>query len=96
MTILNSKFKCHHIEGRGRPKCFHKGIILIVNCDNCNKYSTMMTSVKAVKNQSKTIVQIDKAAYDFYSAALSRIRQPIEALFIWFIEKTDFPRASKV
>jgi hypothetical protein len=58
--------------------------------------STMMTPVKAVKNQSETIVQRDKAANDLYSTAVSKIRQPIEALFNWLIEKTDIQRASKV
>ena len=58
--------------------------------------STMMTPVKAVKNQSETIVQRDKATNDLYSTAVSKIRQPIEALFNWLIEKTDIQRASKV
>jgi len=58
--------------------------------------SIMMTPVKAVKNQSQTITQRDKAANDLYSTAVSRIRQPIEALFNWLIEKTDIQRASKV
>jgi hypothetical protein len=62
--------------------------------DNYN--STMMTPVKAVKNQSQTIVQRDKAANDLFSTAVSKIRQPIEALFNWLIEKTDIQRASKV
>jgi hypothetical protein len=31
-----------------------------------------------------------------YSKAISSVRQPIEALFEWLIEKTDFQRASKV
>ena len=49
----------------------------------------MMTPVKVVKNQSETIVQRDKAANDLYSTAVSKIRQPIETLFNWLIEKTD-------
>jgi hypothetical protein len=52
--------------------------------------------IKILKNQSETIVQIDKAANDLFSTAVSRIRQPIEALFNWLIEKTDVQRASKV
>jgi len=31
-----------------------------------------------------------------YSTAVSKIRQPIEALVNWLIEKTDIQRASKV
>lgn len=58
--------------------------------------SIMLTPVKAVKNQPETIVQRDKAANDLFSTAVSRIRQPIEALFNWLIEKTDIQRASKV
>ena len=58
--------------------------------------STILTPVKAVKNQSETIKQWDKAANDLYSRAVSRIRQPIESLFNWIIEKTDIQRASKV
>jgi hypothetical protein len=58
--------------------------------------STMMTPVKAVKGQAENIKQVDKAANDLYSTAVSRIRQPIEALFNWLIEKTDIQRASKV
>lgn len=56
----------------------------------------MLTPVKAVKNQSEWIKQFDKAAHDLFSRAVSRIRQPIESLFNWLIEKTDFQRASKV
>ncbi len=33
---------------------------------------------------------------DLYSTAVLKIRQPIEALFNWLIEKTDTQRASKV
>ena len=58
--------------------------------------SIMMTPVKAVKNQSQTITHREKAANDLYSTAVSRIRQPIEALFNWLIEKTDIQRGSKV
>jgi len=58
--------------------------------------STMLTPVKAVKNQSETIVQRDKVANDLYLIAVSKIRQPIETLFNWLIEKTDIQRASKV
>lgn len=58
--------------------------------------SRMMIPIKAVKGQALKISQIDKAANDLYSTAVSRIRQPIEALFNWLIEKTDIQRASKV
>lgn len=58
--------------------------------------STMFTPVKAVKGQPEIIKQINKAANDLFSTAVSRVRQPIEALFNWLIEKTDIQRASKV
>jgi len=58
--------------------------------------SRMMIPIKAVKGQALNISQIDKAANDLYSTAVSKIRQPIEALFNWLIEKTDIQRASKV
>jgi len=38
----------------------------------------------------------DKAANDLFSRAVSKIRQPIESLFNWLIEKTEIQRASKV
>ena len=58
--------------------------------------SKMMIPKKAVKGQALIIAQRDKAADDLYSTAVSKIRQPIEALFNWLIEKTDIQRASKV
>ncbi len=58
--------------------------------------SVMLTPVKAVKNQPEAIKQRNKAADDLFSVAVSRIRQPIESIFNWMIEKTDIQRASKV
>jgi len=60
----------------------------------CN--SEILTPVKGVKGQSNTMNQWGKAANDLYSRAVSRVRQPIESLFNWIIEKTDIQRASKV
>jgi hypothetical protein len=37
-----------------------------------------------------------KAADDLFSTAVSRIRQPIEAIFNWLIEKVDIQKAGKV
>jgi len=61
-----------------------------------SKNSVMLTPVKGIKGQSVWEKQFDKAANDLFSTAVSKVRQPIEALFSWFIEKTDFQRASKV
>jgi len=58
--------------------------------------SKVLTPVKAVKGQSEITNQWGKAANDLYSRAVSRVRQPIESLFNWIIEKTDIQRASKV
>jgi hypothetical protein len=58
--------------------------------------SRILTPVKAIQNQSEFMKQRDKAANDVYSRAVSGVRQPIESLFNWIIEKTDIQRASKV
>lgn len=61
-----------------------------------SKNSVMLTPVKGVKGQSEKEKHFDKAANDLFSTAVSRVRQPIESLFNWLIEKSDFQRASKV
>jgi hypothetical protein len=61
-----------------------------------NRNSLMLTPVKGIKDQAENIEQRDKAANDLFSTAVSKVRQPIEALFNWLIEKTDIQRASKV
>ena len=58
--------------------------------------SSMLTPVKGVKGQPEIMKQWDRAANDLFSRAVSKIRQPIEGLFGWLIEKTDIQRASKV
>lgn len=60
------------------------------------KNSEMLTPVKAVKGMPDVIKQRIKAANDLFSTAVSRVRQPVEAIFNWLIEKTDIQRASKV
>jgi len=62
----------------------------------CVSNSEILTPVKGVKGQSNTMNQWGKTANDLYSRAVSRVRQPIESLFNWIIEKTDIQRASKV
>ena len=61
-----------------------------------SKNAVMLTPVKSIKGQSENEKQFDKAANDLFSTTVSRIRQPIESLFNWLIEKTDFQRANKV
>lgn len=58
--------------------------------------SYMYTPVKLTKGESLNIRQFNHAANQLFSTAVSRIRQPIESLFNWLIEKTDLQRASKV
>ena len=60
------------------------------------KGSVMLTPVKSVKGQSIWEKQFGKAADELFSKAVSAVRQPIESLFNWLIEKTDIQRASKV
>jgi len=60
------------------------------------KGSIMLTPVKAVKGQTEIEKKRNKAADDLFSRAVSKVRQPIEGLFNWLIEKTDFQRAAKV
>ena len=45
----------------------------------------MLIPMKAIKGQSQTIAQMNKAANDLYSTAVSIIHQPIETLFNWLI-----------
>jgi hypothetical protein len=54
------------------------------------------TPVKLVKGENESIRQFKKAADDLFSTAVSRVRQPIESLFNYLIEKTDIQNASKV
>ena len=61
-----------------------------------SKNSYMLTPVKAIKNHPDILKHIDKAANDLFSTAVSKVRQPIESLFNWLIEKTDIQKASKV
>ena len=45
----------------------------------------MLTPVKAVKGMADVLKKFDRAFNDLYSRAVSKIRQPIEALFSWLI-----------
>lgn len=58
--------------------------------------SIMLTPVRGYRGQTDESKQRDKAANDLYSKAVSTVRQSIESLFNWLIEKTDIQRASKV
>lgn len=56
----------------------------------------MRTPVKAVKGKNAQLKRFDKACDDLFSKAVSALRQPIESLFNWLIQKTDIQRASRV
>jgi hypothetical protein len=58
--------------------------------------SIMLTPIKAIKGQCDELKKRDKAFNDLFSTAVSKVRQPIESLFNWLIQKTDIQRASKV
>lgn len=51
--------------------------------------------MKAIKGASITEKQWNKAADDLYSAAVSSVRESIEAFFGWLINKTNIQRAQK-
>lgn len=55
-----------------------------------------MTFVKAVKGECQEIRNRDKAFNNLYPKAVSKVRQPIESLFNWLIEKTGIQKASKI
>ena len=56
----------------------------------------MLTPIKGIKGQSEQEKQRDRAYADLFSTAVSTVREPIESLFNWLIEKTDIQRAGKV
>ena len=58
--------------------------------------SEMLTPIKAVKGQPDSNKNFDRAFNDLFSKAVSAVRQPIEGLFNWLIEKTNIQVASKV
>jgi hypothetical protein len=54
------------------------------------------TPVKLVKGESEQTRHFKKAADDLFSTAVSKVRQPIEALFNWINELTGLQNASKI
>lgn len=59
-------------------------------------HNEMLTPVKTVKGMCDSIKQMDMAANDLFSKSVSAIRQPIEGLFNWLIQKVDLQRANLV
>lgn len=58
--------------------------------------SIMYTPVKETKGKAQSLKNIDKAYNDLFSSAVSKVREPIESLFSWLIQKTEIQRAFKV
>lgn len=58
--------------------------------------SETLAPIKAVKGMPEVIKQRIKAADDLFSTAVSKIRQPVEGIFNWLIEKVDIQKACKV
>ena len=58
--------------------------------------SKMLTPVKYARGVTDGIKKFNRAADDLYSRAVSKIRQPIEGLFSWLIQKADIQNASRV
>ncbi|MGM9735181.1 MAG: transposase [Candidatus Cryptobacteroides sp.] len=63
--------------------------------ERSKKSNELLTPVKAIKGASEEEKQRNKAADDIYSAAVSSVREPVEAFFSWLNEKTNIQRANK-
>lgn len=63
--------------------------------EHSRKSNKLLTPVKAIKGVSEEEKQRNKAADDLYSAAVSSVREPVEAFFSWLNEKTNIQRANK-
>ena len=57
--------------------------------------STMLTPINDIKVQSELEKQRNKAYNNLFSKAVSSVRQPIESLFNWLIEKLIFRKYLK-
>lgn len=56
----------------------------------------MPTPIKDINGQHESQKKREKAYNSLFSKGVSSVRQPIESLFNWLIEKIDIQRASKV
>jgi len=59
-------------------------------------HSELLAPVKHPRGVPEVIKQRSRAADDLFSRTVSSIRQPIESLFSWLLEKADIQTASKV
>lgn len=68
-----------------------------LNQDLLNNANTFIyTPTKLIKGETIFTRNFKKAADSLFSTAVSTVRQPIEGLFNWLIEKTNLQKASKV
>lgn len=58
--------------------------------------SSLLTPVKYPRGYSERLRAMFRASDDLFSRAISSIRQPIESLFAWLLERSDIQRASHV
>lgn len=65
------------------------------NEERSRKSNELLTPVKAIKGASEDERHRNKAADGLYSAAVSSVREPVEAFFSWLNEKTNIQRANK-
>lgn len=61
-----------------------------------NHDTELLSPVKHPRGVPQVLRQMTRAADDLFSRAVSAVRQPVESLFAWLLEKTDIQRASKV
>lgn len=59
-------------------------------------HTVMLIPVKAQQGKPECLRRWDKALEDLFSHAVCRMRQPIESLFNWLIQKADIQNASHV
>lgn len=59
------------------------------------KSNELLTPVKAIKRATEEEKQRNKDADDLYSAAVSSVRESVEAFYSWLIDKTNIKRAQK-
>ena len=59
------------------------------------KHNELLTPVKAVKGATEQEKQRNKAADDLFSAAISSVREPVEAFYSRLIDKTNIQRTQK-
>lgn len=61
-----------------------------------NNGAALLTPIKAQKGMPEVLKILDSAYEKLFNTDVSKIRQPIEALFSWLEEKSGIQRASKV